>query len=52
MIRGLEKLAAGYAYDSPDALVPLIIGIAGIPTFMIYEADIAKYPIVRPPSSH
>ena len=36
-----------YAWSSPRVLVPLVLGLAGIAFWLLYEAVWATHPIVR-----
>lgn len=36
-----------YPWTSPNVLVPLILGFVGMALFMVYEALVAKEPLVR-----
>lgn len=34
-------------WDSAKVLVPLVLGLVGLGVFVVYEATLAKYPLVR-----
>jgi hypothetical protein len=44
---GLTQGGVAFPWDSPRILSPLIIGLAGLVLFMVYEALWANYPVVR-----
>jgi hypothetical protein len=36
-----------YSWTSAKVLAPLILGISGLGLFLVYEAKLAKHPVVR-----
>lgn len=43
---GLSQGGINFPWESPRILSPLIIGLAGLVLFMVYEALWAKFPLV------
>ncbi|KAJ7050784.1 major facilitator superfamily domain-containing protein [Mycena amicta] len=35
-----------FAWDSPKVLAPLVVGVAGLGAFLVYEAFVPRYPII------
>lgn len=48
VVIGLSWGGVRYSWTSAHVLAPLIIGLIGIVVFIVYEAKVAKEPIVCP----
>ena len=47
VVIGLSWGGVRYAWSSAHVLAPLIIGLVGMILFVLYEAKVAKEPLVR-----